>query len=455
MKQNDFTEGSILSPLIRFVFPILFALLIQSLYGAVDLLIVGQFSDAVNVSAVSVGSQLMHSITLIITDLAVGTTVLLGQYIGQRRQAECGRVVGATICIFTIIGILLAIAMQPLAAPVASALNAPEEAFSQTVSYIRICCGGAVFIVAYNILGSIFRGIGDARMPLITVLIAAAFNVGGDLLLVAGFGMGAAGAAIATVAAQALSVILSFVIIKKRGMPFSFSIKDIGFHGRLIRRLLTLGAPIAFQDLLVSMSFLIIMAIVNELGVVASAGIGVAEKLCAFIMLLPSAFSQAMSSFVAQNYGARKMRRAEKALIYGIGISFVCSLILGYLAFFHGPAMSALFSNDPAVCQASGQYLKAYGIDCLQTAFLFCFIGYFNGCQKTRFVMVQGIIGAFGVRVPLSILFSRIQPVSIFRIGLATPSSSLVQNTLCLIYFLILRKKLRGEEVGKETADYY
>ena len=455
MKQNDFTEGSILSPLIRFVFPILFALLIQSLYGAVDLLIVGQFSDAVNVSAVSVGSQLMHSITLIITDLAVGTTVLLGQYIGQRRQAECGRVVGATICIFTIIGILLAIAMQPLAAPVASALNAPEEAFSQTVSYIRICCGGAVFIVAYNILGSIFRGIGDARMPLITVLIAAAFNVGGDLLLVAGFGMGAAGAAIATVAAQALSVILSFVIIKKRGMPFSFSIKDIGFHGRLIRRLLTLGAPIAFQDLLVSMSFLIIMAIVNELGVVASAGIGVAEKLCAFIMLLPSAFSQAMSSFVAQNYGARKMRRAEKALIYGIGISFVCSLILGYLAFFHGPAMSALFSNDTAVCQASGQYLKAYGIDCLQTAFLFCFIGYFNGCQKTRFVMVQGIIGAFGVRVPLSILFSRIQPVSIFRIGLATPSSSLVQNTLCLIYFLILRKKLRGEEVGKETADYY
>lgn len=454
MKQNDFTEGSILSPLIRFVFPILFALLIQSLYGAVDLLIVGQFSDAVNVSAVSVGSQLMHSITLLIVDLAIGTTVLLGESIGQRKQAECGRVVGATICIFTIIGILLAIAMQPLAVPVAAALNAPEEAFSQTVSYIRICCGGAVFIVAYNILGSIFRGIGDARMPLITVLIAAAFNVGGDLLLVAGFGMGAAGAAIATVAAQALSVILSLVIINKRGLPFSFSLKDVGFHGRLIRRILTLGAPIAFQDLLVSMSFLIILAIVNELGVVASAGIGVAQKLCGFIMLLPSAFSQAMSSFVAQNYGARKMRRAQKALLYGIGISFACSLLLGYLAFFHGAAMSAVFSNDLDVCLASGEYLKAYGIDCLQTSFLFCFIGYFNGCQKTRFVMVQGIIGAFGVRVPLSILFSRIKPVSIFRIGLATPSSSIVQNILCLIYFLILRKKMKGEEVGNDCDNH-
>lgn len=440
IKRNDFTEGKILSPLIRFVFPILFAMLIQSLYGAVDLLIVGQFSDAANVSAVSVGSQLMHSMTLIITDLAVGTTVLLGQFIGQKKSEECGRVVGTTICIFTIIGIVLAIVMQPLVAPVAAALNAPAEAFSQTVYYIRICCGGAIFIVAYNILGSIFRGIGDSKMPLITVLIAAAFNVAGDLLLVAVFGMGASGAAIATVMAQGLSVLLSFVIIRRKGVPFTFKTSDIKFHRDLVGRVLVLGLPIAFQDLLVSMSFLVIMAVINKLGVIASAGIGVAEKLCGFIMLLPSAFSQAMSSFVAQNYGARKMRRAEKALASGIALSFVCSLFLGYLAFFHGAWLSTVFSRDAAVCVASGEYLKGYGIDCLQTAFLFCFIGYFNGCQKTRFVLLQGIVGAFGVRVPLCILFSRMLPVSIFRISLATPASSLIQNIMCVIYFLMLRK---------------
>lgn len=441
MKENNFTEGKIVSPLIRFVFPIMFAMLIQSLYGAVDLLVVGRFSDAANVSAVSVGSQIMHSVTLVITELAVGATVLLGQLIGQQKQEQCGKVVGATIFSFSIMGIVVALVMQFAASPAAAVMNAPAEAFSQTVAYIRICCGGAIFIVAYNILGSIFRGIGDARMPLITVLIAAVFNVFGDLLFVAGFHMGAAGAAIATVMAQALSVILSLVIIRRQGMPFSFSVSDIGFHGRIIGRILRLGAPIALQDLLVSMSFLIIMAIVNKLGVVASAGIGVAEKLCGFIMLFPSAFSQAMSSFVAQNYGAGKMRRAEKALVCGIGISLVCDVVIACVAFFHGTMLSTIFSSDMEVCMASAEYLKAYAIDCLLTAFLFCFIGYFNGCARTGFVMVQGIVGAFGVRVPLSLLFSRIQPVSIFRIGLATPCSSFVQILLCFGYFFLCKKR--------------
>ncbi len=448
--KNDFTRGKIVPALVRFVFPIMFAMLIQSLYGAVDLMIVGQFSDAANVSAVSVGSQLMHSLTMVITELAVGTTVLLGQYIGQQRQEACGPVVGATVFSFTIMGLVLAVAMQWLAAPAARLLNAPAEAFSQTVAYTRICCGGAVFIVAYNILGSVFRGIGDAKLPLVTVAIAAVFNVFGDLLFVAGLHMGAAGAAIATVMAQALSVALSFVIIRRRGMPFPFSRRDIGFHRKVIGRILRLGAPIALQDLLVSISFLIIMAIVNRLGVVASAGIGVAEKLCGFIMLLPSAFSQAMSSFVAQNYGAGRMIRAERALRWGIGLSFVCSLALGYLAFFQGVPLSSIFSPDMDVCRASAEYLKAYGIDCLLTSFLFCFIGFFNGISRTAFVMVQGIAGAFGVRVPLSILFSHIQPVSIFRIGLATPSSSFVQIVLCFIYFFRCRREYKSTPSWRE-----
>ena len=441
---SDFTEGKIVPKLVRFVFPILFAMLIQSLYGAVDLLIVGQFSDAANVSAVAVGSQIMHTLTFVITDLAAGTAILLGQYIGQKNTKSCGETVGATICFFGILGAVISVAMQPLAAPVSQLMNVPEEAFAQTVAYTRICCGGTLFIVAYNILGSVFRGIGDAKMPLITVLIAAVFNVFGDLYFVARLHLGAAGAAIATVMAQGLSVVLSVWIIRRRGMPFAFRWRDVGFHGRIIARLLRLGAPLAMQDLLVSISFMIIMAIVNKLGVIASAGIGVAERLCGFIMLLPSAFSQAMSSFTAQNYGAGRMRRAERALAIGIGISFCCSILVGAAAFFFGDQLSRVFSPDAAVCHASGEYLKAYGIDCLLTSFLFCFIGFFNGFSQTGFVMVQGIAGAFGVRVPLSILFSRIQPVSIFRIGLATPCSSLVQILLCFAWLHHCRKRYRG-----------
>ena len=443
MREADFTQGSILRPLLKFIFPIMLALLLQSLYGAADLLIVGQFSDAANVSAVSIGSQLMLMVTFVITDLSLGTTVLLGQFLGQRREQDCGKVIGSTIILFAIIGILVTIVMQPLAKPIAMILNAPTESLPMAVKYTRICCGGAIFIIAYNVLGATFRGIGNSKMPLITVAIAAVCNVFGDLLLVAVLHMGASGAAIATVAAQAISVLISFVIIRRSGLPFTFHLSDIRFRGRIIWNILMLGLPIALQDLLVQISFLIIMAIINQYGVDASAGIGVGEKICGFSMLVPSSFSQAMSSFAAQNYGAKKMDRAYKALRYAISISFACGVVIGYFTFFHGVILSRIFSNDPKVCLAAAQYLKGYAVDCLMTAFLFCFIGFFNGCGKTRFVMIQGIVGAFCVRIPFSYLFSSIQPPSIVRISLATPCSTFVQIILCLsyLYFVFLRKE--------------
>ena len=445
MDKTDFTEGKIISPLLRFVLPIMFAIFLQVFYGAVDLLIVGKFSDAVNVSAVSTGSQLMHSVTIILTDLALGTTVLLGIFLGQKNAEECGRVIGATIALFFSIGAAASLLFLCCAEPLAALMNAPAEAFPQTASYIRICGGGSVFIVAYNVLGSIFRGIGNASLPLFTVAVATFFNIAGDYLMVAVFHMGATGAAVATVVAQAFSVLCSVLLVKRLGLNLSFSTSDIGFHKTLIRRIIGVGIPIALQDLLVGISFLIILAIVNQYGVITSAGVGVAEKLCGFFLLAPIAFSQGISSFVAQNYGAGKMDRARKALRYGISISLGCGVVLGYLAFFHSVPLSSIFSDDAAVCRASGEYLKAFSFDCLLTAFLFCFMGFFNGCARTRFVMLQGIAGAFLVRVPLSYLFSTWFGGNIFILGLATPASSFVQVLLCIFYFI----KFKREETVK------
>ena len=441
MDKTDFTEGKIIGPLLRFVFPIMFAIFLQVFYGAVDLLIVGKFSDAVNVSAVSTGSQLMHSVTIILTDLALGTTVLLGIFLGQKNAEECGRVIGATVALFFSIGAAASVLFLCCAEPLAALMNAPSEAFAQTASYIRICGGGSVFIVAYNVLGSIFRGIGNASLPLFTVAVATFFNIAGDYLMVAVFHMGATGAAIATVVAQAVSVLCSLLLVKRLSLNLSFSTSDIGFHKTLIRRIIGVGIPIALQDLLVGISFLIILAIVNQYGVITSAGVGVAEKMCGFFLLAPIAFSQGISSFVAQNYGAGKMDRARKALRYGISISLGCGVVLGYLAFFHSVPLSGIFSDDAAVCRASGEYLKAFSFDCLLTAFLFCFMGFFNGCARTRFVMLQGIAGAFLVRVPLSYLFSRWFGGNIFILGLATPASSFVQVLLCIIYYLKFKRK--------------
>ena len=438
-KNTSFTEGKIMQPLLLFAVPVLLALFLQAMYGAVDLLIVGKFASSADVSAVSTGSQIMTTLTNLVSSFAMGTTILLGQQIGSGKKEEGGRTVGTAILLFAGIAVIMSVILVVLAPQVSSLMNAPEEAFQKTVNYIRICGGGMLVIVAYNLIGCIFRGLGDSRTPLITVAIACVFNVAGDLLLCAVFGMGTAGAAIATVFAQIVSVIVSFILISKKDLPFTIKKENIRIHKTYLRKMTAFGAPIALQDLLVSISFLIILAIVNDMGVIASAGVGVAEKVCAFIMLISSAFMQSMSAFVAQNYGAGRLTRARKTLHY-IAVSFTVGIVMFAITFFHGDILAGIFSSDPEVIAAAADYLKAYAIDCLFTAIFFCYTGFYNGIGRTRFVMIQGILGAFCVRVPVSYIMS-IQPnTSLFHIGLATPISSILQLILCVGFMLWLQK---------------
>jgi putative MATE family efflux protein len=442
-KVQNFTEGKIFSPLIRFAIPVLLALFLQATYGAVDLLIVGQFGGDnadVFVSAVSTGSQIMMTLTIVITGLAMGLTVYVGERIGAGERKEAGKIIGSGISLFAIISLIVTVVMVLSSSSLTKIMHAPAEAFEDTVLYVSICSAGTLFIVAYNLVGSIFRGIGDSKIPLLTVAIACVLNILCDFILVAVFNMGAIGAAIATVFAQAMSVALSLLIIRKRKLPFDFSRKYIRPDTKHIKAILRLGTPIALQDLLVSISFLVILAIVNSLGLNESAGIGVAEKVCAFIMLIPSAFMQAMSAFVAQNMGAAKYDRAKKALWCGIISSLTVGIIVGYFSFFHGDILAAIFTKDALIIAPATEYLKAYAIDCVFTSFLFCFMGYFNGCGNTTFVMIQGIIGGICVRLPVSWVMSKIIPVSLFKIGLATPIASFVQILLCLGFFVITQR---------------
>ena len=384
-RNTTFTEGKILQPLILFAMPVLFALFLQAMYGAVDLLVVGKFASSADVSAVSTGSQIMMTLTNLISCFAMGTTVLLGQLIGCGKKEEGGKAVGTAMVMFAGIALVMTVLLVCFAPQISSIMHAPKEAFDKTAAYVRICGCGMIVIVAYNLIGCIFRGIGDSKMPLFTVAIACVCNIAGDLVLCAGFHMGTTGAACATVFAQVVSVVVSFGFIRKKQLPFVFKKENVRIHKDLLKKMAGLGAPIALQDLLVSISFLIILAIVNSMGVTASAGVGVAEKVCAFIMLISSAFMQSMSAFVAQNYGAGRMDRAKKALYNGIG--------------------------------------------------------------QTKFVMLQGIAGAFGVRVPVSYLMSLRPDTSLFKFGLATPMSSVVQLLLCLGFMVILNRRARKGEI--------
>lgn len=438
--RNDFTQGKILGPLLKFSLPVLAALFLQSLYGAVDLLIVGQFASSPDVSAVSTGSQIMQVITNFIAGISMGTTVLIGQFLGKGDRQEAGRIFGTSIAFFLSMAVIMTVVMLLCTRPIADIMQAPPEAYDATCSYIRICSAGLIFIISYNLIGALFRGLGDSNIPLITVAIAAVINIFGDLLLVRVFHLGAAGAAAATVLSQALSVVFSCLIIRKIHLPFDFDRKTVRLDWPRIGRVVGLGIPIALSDFLVGISFMVIISIVNSLGVVASAGVGVAEKVCGFIMLVPSAFSQSLAAFVAQNYGAGRIDRAEKALRTAIVASFTIGACMGLLSFFRGDLLCGIFSRDADVIAAGWQYLKAYAIDCFITPFFFNLSGFFNGCGRTKIVMAENLAGGICVRLPLAFVFSRIKPVSIFRIGCATPCASAVQTIICVIYLVHLLK---------------
>lgn len=441
MKNVSLTQGNILKSLLTFAFPVLLALLLQATYGAADLLIVGQFSGTAEQSAVASGSQLLHMITMVITALSMGVTVYVGNAVGAGDGERAGRGIGAAIVLFAVIAAVLTAVIAPGSAILTELIHAPEAAFVPTSAYIRICGIGTSLIVAYNVLSAVLRGIGDSKTPLLTVAIACAINIGMDLLLVAVFHMGAAGAAIATVTSQGVSVLVSLYFIWKKGLPFPFSLAWIRPDGKCIRRILLVGTPIALQELLVQFSFLFIQIIVNDMGVTASAAVGVAEKVCIFLMLVASAYMQAIAAFVAQNNGASRPDRSRKALFYGIRTALLAGAVTGVLAFFGGDILAAIFSRSPEVIAAAHEYLKSYAIDCIFTAILFCFLGYFNGCGNTFFVMLQGIVGAFCVRIPAAYFISQLEGITLFHIGLATPMSTVVQIVLCLIAYQYFKKR--------------
>ncbi len=449
-KEVDFTKGPILGPLLKFAMPVLLALFLQALYGAVDLLIVGQFGTTDNVSSVSMGSQIITAFTQIVAGLATGVTVLIGQLLGKKDGKKAGDAVGTAIYTFAVVAIVFTAILMIFADSLLALFNTPEAAMEQGASYIRICAGGMIFIVAYNLIGSVFRGIGDSTTPLITVAIACVTNIGGDLLLVGVFDMKAAGAAIATVFAQAISVVLSLVLIKRKTLPFHLDRSSMKFQMSLALHILKLGIPLALQEIVISLSFLIVASVVNKLGVVASASAGVAGKLITFIMLLPSAYAQAMSAFVAHNMGAGQLDRAKKALIHGIWTSLVFATIMFYFSFIHGTWLTGIFTTEQEVMEGAAEYLKAYAIDTFLTSFLFCFVGFFNGCGKTTITMIQGMIGV-AVRIPAAIIIGNLSIASLFTIPLSAPISTVVQITFCMICFVSIYRKLKVQ-MGENTT---
>lgn len=431
---DDLTQGNLSRTLLTFAFPFLLANLIQALYGAVDLIIIGQFSDASAIAAVSIGTQVMQILTSLVAGLTMGGTILTAQYFGAQKKAETSETIRTTLTMFGAAGLLFTVLMLFCASPILRLLQTPPSAFESAYGYVTACSFGILFIFGYNAVSAILRGLGDSKRPLIFIGVACVSNILLDLLLVGGLHMGAVGAAVATVLSQGLSLLLSVLYLKRKEFPFDFKMKSFGMDKRTAQKLLRVGVPVSLQETVVNLSFLFISAIVNSLGVVTAAAVGICGKFDAFAMLPAGAFSGALATMTAQNMGAGQPKRAKKALNTGILCAFLASLVFLAWAQLAPESILKIFKADAAVAVAGAQYLRSFSIDFSLVAFVFCYNGFFNGCGHTRFTMINGVLSTVMLRVPIAYLMSLWVPNSLVGIGAAAPIASAVSILASLLY---------------------
>lgn len=441
MNQKTLTQGDVKTALLRFTLPFLAASLLQFLYGAADLVIVGRFADTAGVAAVSTGSQIMHAVTGLTMGLASGGTVIIGQYWGAGRREDVSATIGTMFTFFTLFAVAITALVALCTNLFVDLMQVPAAAVPQARAYIFICGCGAVFITGYNMVSGILRGLGDSRNPMLFVLVACVANVVGDLILVGPMQMGAAGAAIATVAAQALSLLLSVFVLRKKDFPFDFRRESFRIDTRKLGTLIRIGTPVAIQNVLVSFSFLIIGATVNNMGLAESAAVGASGRISDFCMMGPISFFSSISAMAAQNIGAGRPDRAKRTLRWGIVFSLAFGVVMFTLIqLFPGEAIG-IIRRDDAVMAAGALYLRAFSFDCLLVCFVFCLNGFFGGCGRTGFTMVNSLVSTFAVRVPVTLFVSTLPGVTLFHIGLAAPLASALQIVIQLVYLKLGRWK--------------
>ncbi len=443
--KNDLTKGSVFWKLFQFSLPYLFSCFLQTFYGMADLYITGQFYGADTITAVSVGSQVTHMLTVVIVGLAMGTTVNIGLAVGAGNQRKVSEIIGNTVTLFAVFAFLLTVLLLCANNGILQILSVPRESWMQAKSYLMVCFAGVPFIVAYNVISSIFRGMGDSKSPLYFVAIAGVFNVALDYLLIGGFAMGARGAAIATVMSQAFSVaaaLLELCISQKKQAGFSMRRQDFRLSGEIFRGLLKVGAPIALQDGLIQVAFLVITVIANRRGVNAAAAVGIVEKVIGFLFLVPSAMLSAVSAVAAQNAGAGLHDRGRRALGCGILITVASGLIFTISCQFFAETILGFFVKDePEVILLGGQYLRAYVPDCMFAGIHFCFSGYFCAYQKSMISFAHNLAAIILVRIPGAYYASEWFPDSLYPMGLAAPLGSVLSAVICIIFYMILKKE--------------
>ena len=444
--ERNLTTGSVAKNLISFSLPYLLSYFLQTLYGMADLFIIGQYEGVASTTAVSVGSQVMHMLTVMIVGLAMGTTVSIGQAVGAGDKRNASHFIGNTVTLFMAVSVTLTVVLLLLVDPIVSIMSTPSQAVDGTAAYLTVCFIGIPFITAYNIISSVFRGMGDSKTPMYFIAVACAANIALDYLFMGAMHLGPTGAALGTTLSQAISVIIAFAFIRTKH-SITLERSDLKPSRASMGKLLSIGVPVAMQDGLIQVAFIIITIIANRRGLNDAAAVGIVEKIMSFLFLVPSSMLSAVSALGAQNIGANKPERAIKTLLYAIIITVSFGLIIAVSTQFAADGIVALFTDDAKAIRLGGQYFRGYIWDCMFAGIHFSFSGYFCAIGKSGISFLHNILAVTLVRVPGAYLTSKLFPATLFPMGLATAGGSLLSVAVCLIAFAILRRKAAATEV--------
>ena len=347
--ERDLTTGSIGRNILKFSLPYFLSYFLQTLYGMADLFIIGQFNGVASTTAVSIGSQVMHMITVMIVGIAMGTTVMIGKSVGAKQKKETSKIIGNTVSLFVCLSVVLTVVLLFFVHPIVRIMSTPQQAVEGTTAYLTICFAGIPLITAYNIISSIFRGLGDSKSPMYFIAVACGVNIVLDYVFIGGLHFGASGAALGTTLAQTISVIVALIAIRKKDTGISLKRSDLKPEGKTLKNILGIGIPISLQDGFIQISFIVITIIVNQRGLNDAAAVGIVEKIISFVFLVPSSMLSAVSAIAAQNIGAGKDERATKTLKYAIMISMSFGLCVAVLMQFISNSVVGIFTSDAVV----------------------------------------------------------------------------------------------------------
>lgn len=441
--EKNLTTGSVFKTVVYFSLPYLLSYFLQTLYGMADLFIIGQFRGVASTTAVAIGSQVMHMLTVMIVGLAMGATVMIGRAVGGMDHRGAARAVGNTVTLFMALSVVLTAALLASVGPIVRVMSTPPEAAAGAAAYLAICFAGVPFITAYNIISSIFRGMGDSKSPMYFVAVACAANVGLDYLFIGGFGMDAEGAALATTLSQAVSVAVALAVVRRRKTQIRPARADFRPERRTMAGLLKIGVPVSLQDGFIQIAFIVITIIANRRGLNDAAAVGIVEKIISVLFLVPSSMLSAVSALSAQNFGAGKPERARLTLKYAAAIAVGWGVAATAAMQLYADGAVALFSDDAAVITLGGQYMRGYVWDCIFAGIHFCFSGYFCARGLSVVSFMHNSLSMACVRVPLSYLASVYFPYTLFPMGLASPAGSVFSAAICAGVYLWLERRER------------